>query len=116
MRTAPWICRKCLLRSARPFAQHQLRYQTTGEFHHPARLSSQADPNTKQATIETVPPALLTRARDVALEHKKLTEKLANGFEARVAKKLGQYGPVVSALGRWDKAQEVGARRYRQAR
>jgi peptide chain release factor 1 len=116
MQTARWVCRKCLLRSAKPFAQHQLRYRTTGECYHLARLSSKADSNTKQATIETIPPALLTRARDVALEHKKLTEKLAHGFEARAAKKLGQYGPVVSALGRWDKAQEVGARRHRQAR
>ena len=59
------------------------------------------------ATPDTVPPALLTRARDIALEHKQLTEKLANGFDTRAAKRMGECGPVVNALGAWDKANEV---------
>jgi peptide chain release factor 1 len=59
------------------------------------------------ATSETVPPALLTRARAVALEHKLLTDRLANGFDTRAAKKLGEYSPIVNALGDWDKANEV---------
>jgi peptide chain release factor 1 len=63
----------------------------------------------KAANPELVPSGLLTRARDVALEHKQLTEKLANGFDTRSAKKLGEYSPVVNALGEWDKANEVSA-------
>jgi hypothetical protein len=37
-----------------------------------------------------------------------LTEKLSNGFDARAAKKLGEYGTIISALKTWDKANEVG--------
>jgi peptide chain release factor 1 len=59
------------------------------------------------ATSEVVPPALLTRARAVALEHSQLTDKLAVGFDTRSAKKLGEYSPIVNALGDWDKANEV---------
>jgi peptide chain release factor 1 len=59
------------------------------------------------ATSETVPPALLTRARAIALEHRQLTDRLANGFDTRAAKKLGEYSPIVNALGDWDKANEV---------
>lgn len=61
----------------------------------------------KAGNPEAVPPALLTRARDIAIEHKQLTEKLSNGFDTRAAKKLGEYSPIVNALGEWDKANEV---------
>jgi peptide chain release factor 1 len=59
------------------------------------------------ATAEAIPPALLKRARDITLEHKQLTEKLADGFDTRAAKKLGEYSSIVNALGEWDKANEV---------
>jgi peptide chain release factor 1 len=59
------------------------------------------------ASDESIPPALLTRARSIAVEHKSLSEKLANGFDTRVAKKLGEYSPIVNALQQWDKANEV---------
>lgn len=58
-------------------------------------------------TTEAVPKALLARARDIAVEHGQLTEKLANGFDTRSAKKLGEYSPIINALGEWDKASEV---------
>ncbi|KAI4909870.1 uncharacterized protein J4E92_010486 [Alternaria infectoria] len=58
------------------------------------------------ATSESIPPALLTRARAIVSEHKQLTEKLSNGFDTRAAKKLGEYSPIVNALGEWDKANE----------
>lgn len=56
---------------------------------------------------DIVPRALLARARNVALEHKQLTQKLSTGFDTQSAKKLGEYGPIVNALGEWDKASEV---------
>lgn len=62
-----------------------------------------------KAISENVPKALLTRARDVALEHKQLSDQLANGFDTRAAKKLGEYSPIVNALGQWDKASEVSS-------
>jgi peptide chain release factor 1 len=40
-----------------------------------------------------------------------LTEKLSNGFDTRAAKKLGEYSPIVNALGEWDKANEVSMTR-----
>lgn len=59
------------------------------------------------STSESVPPALLARARTIAFEHKQLTEKLADGFDTRAAKKLGEYSAIVNALKEWDKAKEV---------
>jgi peptide chain release factor 1 len=51
----------------------------------------------------------LTRARAIVSEHKQLTEKLSDGFDTKVAKKIGEYSPIVNALGEWDKANEVSA-------
>lgn len=56
---------------------------------------------------ESIPPALLARARSVAAEHEQLTEQLADGFDTKAAKKLGQYSAIVEALKTWDKANEV---------
>jgi RNase adaptor protein for sRNA GlmZ degradation len=70
--------------------------------------------NVQAAVSENVPQALLTRARTIAAEHKQLTEKLADGFDTRSAKKLGEYSPIVNALGDWDKANEVSSTRKRQ--
>ncbi|KAJ4983832.1 RF-1 domain-containing protein [Stagonosporopsis vannaccii] len=88
MLTRAWGCRSCLSRIARPLTRRQ------------RRLTGLA------AASESIPPALLSRARNIALEHKTLTDKLANGFDSKSAKKLGEYSPIVSALEKWDKANE----------
>ncbi|KAI4654222.1 uncharacterized protein J4E78_007267 [Alternaria triticimaculans] len=88
MLTTSWICRNCLSRIARPLINGSIRLQSSA------------------ATAESIPPALLTRARAIVSEHKELTEKLSNGFDTRAAKKLGEYSPIVNALGEWDKANE----------
>ncbi|KAH6881312.1 hypothetical protein BKA58DRAFT_590 [Alternaria rosae] len=88
MLTTSWICRNCLSRIARPLVNRSIRFQSNA------------------ATSESIPPALLTRARAIVTEHKELTEKLSNGFDTRAAKKLGEYSPIVNALGEWDKANE----------
>ncbi|KAI4677329.1 uncharacterized protein J4E88_007137 [Alternaria novae-zelandiae] len=88
MLTTSWICRNCLSRIARPLINRGIRLQSNA------------------ATSESIPPALLTRARAIVSEHKQLTEKLSNGFDTRAAKKLGEYSPIVNALGEWDKANE----------
>ncbi|KAF9700170.1 hypothetical protein EKO04_001667 [Ascochyta lentis] len=88
MLPTPWVCRSCLTRIARPLISRQLRHQST------------------TATSESIPPALLSRARNIALEHRTLTEKLANGFDTKSAKKLGEYSSIVNALEKWDKANE----------
>ncbi|KAF2276913.1 release factor [Westerdykella ornata] len=88
MTTAPWICRTCLSRFVRPLARSNARFQST------------------RSSKETIPAGLLARARNIAIEHKQLTEKLANGFDARAAKKIGEYSPIVEALKAWEKANE----------
>lgn len=88
MLRTPWTCRNCLLRAVRTFGRQRLRFQST------------------TSTFEVVPSALLTRARAIAVEHGELTEKLSSGFDTRAAKKLGEYSPIVNALGDWDKANE----------
>ncbi|EUC36751.1 hypothetical protein COCCADRAFT_87362 [Bipolaris zeicola 26-R-13] len=88
MLAAPWICRNCLSRIGRPLLRRNVRLQ-----------SSAASP-------ESIPPALLARAQAITSEHKVLTEKLSNGFDTRAAKKLGEYSPIVNALGEWNKANE----------
>ncbi|KAF2800143.1 release factor [Melanomma pulvis-pyrius CBS 109.77] len=88
MKVTPWVCRSCLSRFARPLPSHHIRFQSTA------------------STSESVPPALLARARTIAFEHKQLTEKLTDGFDTRAAKKLGEYSAIVNALKEWDKAKE----------
>ncbi|KAJ6115131.1 hypothetical protein N7486_000909 [Penicillium sp. IBT 16267x] len=51
-------------------------------------------------------PVLLTRARLLASEHMKLTNRLAESFDAKVAKRAGELAPVTSALKEWDNANE----------
>ncbi|KAF2110596.1 hypothetical protein BDV96DRAFT_500673 [Lophiotrema nucula] len=92
MTVAPWICRSCLSRISRPLIRQRLRYQSTAAC--------------KVSTSESISPALLARARSIAREHKGLADKLANGFDARSAKKLGEHGGVVSTLKEWEKANE----------
>ncbi|KAF2003777.1 release factor [Amniculicola lignicola CBS 123094] len=91
MRATPWICRPCLSRIARPAIRRQLRFQSSA------------------AAAETIAPALLSRARTIALEHERLNEKLANGFDSKSAKKLGEYSVIVRALKEWEAASEAAA-------
>ncbi|KAF2643570.1 release factor [Massarina eburnea CBS 473.64] len=91
MTTTPWVCRNCLSRIAWPSIRRirtSIRFQSTG------------------SVVESVPPALLARARNIALEHKQLTDQLADGFDTRAAKKAGEYSSIVNALKEWDKASE----------
>ncbi|CAN9179487.1 hypothetical protein AA0119_g5599 [Alternaria tenuissima] len=88
MLTTSWVCRNCLSRVSRPLLKRSIRLQSNA------------------AISESIPPALLSRARAIVTEHKELTEQLSNGFDTRAAKKLGEYSPIVNALGEWDKANE----------
>ncbi|KAJ5937473.1 hypothetical protein N7454_004773 [Penicillium verhagenii] len=49
---------------------------------------------------------LLTRARLLATEHANLTDRLAESFDAKVAKRAGELAPVTSALKEWDNAKD----------
>jgi hypothetical protein len=93
-----------------------LRFQSTGKKQISSMSITAAADNVQAAASEEVPQALLTRARAVAAEHKQLTEKLADGFDTRSAKKLGEYSPIVNALGAWNKANEVSSTHEKQQR
>ncbi|ROW09983.1 hypothetical protein VPNG_06581 [Cytospora leucostoma] len=53
----------------------------------------------------TLPQVLLERARKLAAEHDQLSEKLADNFDTKVAKRAGEIAGVVSALREWENAQ-----------
>jgi peptide chain release factor 1 len=89
MFTTPWICRTCFLRLSRRASRAYTRFQSTAS-----------------KTAESLPPALFSRARSIANEYDELTKKLANGFDTRAARKLGELSPVVNALKKWEKANE----------
>ena len=57
------------------------------------------------AAIKNLPPVLLARARNIAAEHAKLTELLANDFDTKTAKRMGELSRVATALNEWEAAQ-----------
>lgn len=52
-------------------------------------------------------PVLLTRARLLAAEHAKLSERLAETFDTKIAKRAGELASVSAVLKEWDDANEV---------
>ncbi|KAF9887116.1 hypothetical protein FE257_010491 [Aspergillus nanangensis] len=91
MLNVPWICSRCLLRSTkaagylRPFIPR--RGLNTG--------------------VDTgLSPALLIRARSLADEHSNLSAQLAESFDAKTAKRIGELAPIANVLGEWDSANE----------
>jgi hypothetical protein len=52
-------------------------------------------------------PALLARARSVAAEHAKLAAQSAESYDVAMAKRMGELGPVTTALTEWQEAQHV---------
>lgn len=85
-----WICSQCLraLRPPRP-AGSQRRLQSSAT----ASVSS------------SISPALLSRARAVALEHQTLTQKLSGDYDARAAKRIAEISKTATAIKEYDKAQ-----------
>ncbi|KAJ5233461.1 Peptide chain release factor 1 [Penicillium citrinum] len=51
-------------------------------------------------------PVLLTRARLLAAEHAKLSGRLADSFDAKIAKRAGELAPSTAILKEWDNANE----------
>jgi hypothetical protein len=55
----------------------------------------------------TIYPALLARARTVYAEHTAVSKQLLEDYDVGNAKKAGELAPIVSALKRWESANEV---------
>ncbi|KAL2009253.1 hypothetical protein VTN00DRAFT_7447 [Thermoascus crustaceus] len=87
----PWICSRCLSRSFRlALKQRPLLQRRTQSTASDVGLSA----------------ALLNRARLVATEHAALSASLAESFDAKVAKRVGELAPIANALKEWDNANE----------
>ncbi|KAJ5766411.1 uncharacterized protein N7511_004027 [Penicillium nucicola] len=82
------ICRRCLLRPARPGLT----------------LSPLRAINT--ASDSALSPALLTRARLLTAEHAKLADRLAESFDAKTAKRAGELAPIANVLKEWVNAND----------
>lgn len=50
----------------------------------------------------------LDRARSIAGEHEKLSRQLAKGYDAKIARKLGELNTTTLALRNWELVSKVG--------
>ncbi|KAG9552176.1 release factor, partial [Aureobasidium melanogenum] len=89
MRQTLWTLSTCLRQLPRPLSLRGIRLQST------AAVADGA-----------ISPALLSRARSMAKEHDEITAKLAENFDTKAAKKLGQLSSVTNALKEWEKAND----------
>lgn len=62
------------------------------------------DPGSEDSTIS---PVLLQRARSVAAEQQQLSQENALNYNVAVARKIGELGPITSALKDWEDATNV---------
>ncbi|KAL6233485.1 hypothetical protein BDW75DRAFT_214943 [Aspergillus navahoensis] len=83
------VCSRCLARSARLVCNQRPFYQRRG-----------------LQTDKYLSSALLTRARNLAAEHANLSNQLATSFDPKIARRVGELGPVAKALAEWNNANE----------
>lgn len=86
MLTAQWVCRRCIKALAQPQSRQFLRLAST-------------DAQTN------LPLVLLQRARNIAAEHDKLASTLADEFDSKTAKRVGELSRVAEALKEWEAAR-----------
>ncbi|KAI8959666.1 release factor [Daldinia sp. FL1419] len=86
MLTSQWVCRRCLKALAQPRNRQFIRLAGT-------------DAQTN------LPLVLLQRARNITAEHDKLVAALANDFDSKIAKRVGELSRVAEALKEWETAQ-----------
>jgi peptide chain release factor 1 len=65
--------------------------------------------HTATSSDDYIIPSLLERARSITKEHSELSNQLSNGYDAKIAKKVGELTPIVTALQLWEKANEVNS-------
>lgn len=92
MSGASWICSRCILRSFKPPKS-------------PLGILRRAQSTT--SSTDQLSPALLSRARSISNEHNELSKQLLNGYDIKVARKLGELSSVTNALKEWDHANEA---------
>ncbi|KAG9246194.1 hypothetical protein BJ878DRAFT_533378 [Calycina marina] len=82
-----WISRRCLEMIRKPASGRLRRFNST-------------------VTQSSFSPALLARARGMAIEHDKLSKETAETFDAKTSKRIGELKGVAEALKEWEDAQE----------
>lgn len=95
-----WRPARLGLRSFLQRGQHTGRWLDPIHIRRPLTLPS----STLDSSLSSV---LLTRARLLAAEHAKLSDRLAGSFDIKVAKRAGELSPVSAVLKEWDDANEV---------
>ncbi|RAL08427.1 putative mitochondrial translation release factor (RF-1) [Aspergillus homomorphus CBS 101889] len=93
MTVIPWVCSRCLVRSFRASLNQCILPQRR-------TLKTVAD------LSPGLSPALLSRARSLAGEHAALTTQLADSFNPKVAKRIGEIAQVAGTLKEWDNANK----------
>ncbi|KAL5040826.1 hypothetical protein BDW71DRAFT_192979 [Aspergillus fruticulosus] len=83
------VCSRCLARSARLVRNQRPFHQRRG-----------------LQTDKLLSSALLTRARNLAAEHANLSNQLQTSFDPKIARRVGELGPVAKALAEWNSANE----------
>ncbi|PYH95200.1 peptide chain release factor 1 [Aspergillus ellipticus CBS 707.79] len=86
---APWVCSRFFVPFARVGLSQPLLLQ---------RRSLKTDVG--------LSPGLLARARSLGAEHSKLSAHLANAFDAKAAKRVGELAPIASTLKEWEHANK----------
>jgi peptide chain release factor 1 len=89
----PWICSRCIRLPWKQARKTQWRLNSTVA--HPG------------GTSQVVYPALLARAKNIASEHKALSERLNDSYDITSAKRVGELASIVDALNRYQTADEV---------
>ncbi|GIZ42330.1 hypothetical protein CKM354_000560500 [Cercospora kikuchii] len=89
-----WICQSCLRGFIRNAVPRPRQYFWTR-------------PQSTSASHGSISPVLLNRARLVAAEHQTLTHKLADDYDAKAAKRMGEIAATAAAIKEYDKAQSA---------
>lgn len=60
-----------------------------------------------------ISPVLLKRAQDVSKEHAEISERLANTFDGKLARRSAEISATATALQAWEKASKVSGAAWR---
>ncbi|KAI4253738.1 MAG: hypothetical protein LQ352_003509 [Teloschistes flavicans] len=60
------------------------------------------DRTNREVVAAAISPALLARARSIALEHESLSRELQNEYSLQKAQRIGELSPVAKAVGEWE--------------
>ncbi|KAI1874258.1 uncharacterized protein JN550_002837 [Neoarthrinium moseri] len=114
MFTTQWVCRRCTLALTRSPIRPARPAHATKPLRRPLQRPLQqlqlaryagTDSSNGAAAASNLPPALLQRARGMAAEHAELQAALADSFDPKAAKRLGELSRVATALAEWEAAQ-----------